>query len=395
MRHGRTDPKQVASELDRRAAERIRKLTETNEELQLQVGLLQHLPVSAWTLKPDGTPDFVNKVWLEFSGQTLDFVRSYPEAWMTAVHPEDRETARKAFWEGVRSGEGFAFETRSLRAQDRIYRRHLQQAVVLRDGEGRVLKFVGTTTDVDDQKRAENASNMLRLELARKAKISSLGALTAEIAHEVNSPVTGIVTNAGTCLRTLSADPPNIDSAREAARRMIRDGKRVSEVIARIRGFFSTEESSDENVNLNEAAREVIVLCLDEIQTDGIVLRQELANDLPEVRGNRGQLQQVILSLLRNASDAMSGVEDRPRELVIRTERDRGHCVRLTVQDTGVGIQPQDMERLFEAFHTTKNGGSGIELLVSRSIIERHSGRLWATPNNGPGATLSFSIPCK
>src|SRR5580692_3785947 len=124
-------------------------------ELQLQAGLLQRLPVSAWTLTPDGTPDFVNQVWLEYSGQNLDFIRSRPEAWMTAVHPEDREAASKAFWGGIRAGRGFAIETRSLRAQDGTYRWHLQQSVVLRDAEGKVLKFVGTTTDIDDQKRAE------------------------------------------------------------------------------------------------------------------------------------------------------------------------------------------------------------------------------------------------
>ena len=124
-------------------------------DLELQAGLLQNLPVSAWTLKPDGTPDFVNQVWLDYSGQTLDFVRSRPEAWMTAVHPEDREAASKAFWDGVNRGQGFAFETRSLRAEDGTYRWHLNQAVVLRDAEGKVLKFVGTTTDIDDQKRAE------------------------------------------------------------------------------------------------------------------------------------------------------------------------------------------------------------------------------------------------
>ncbi len=149
--------KQIANELDRRVAERTRELAEANNELQLQVGLLQHLPVSAWTLMPDGTPDFVNRVWLEFSGQTPDFVRSHPEAWMAAVHPEDREEASRTFWEGVRSGQSFAFETRSLRAQDGTYRWHLQQAVVLRNSEGKVLKFVGTTTDIDDQKRAEEA----------------------------------------------------------------------------------------------------------------------------------------------------------------------------------------------------------------------------------------------
>ena len=155
MRHGETDSKPAASELDQRVAERTRQLTEANAELQLQVGLLQHLPVSAWTLKPDGTPDFVNHVWLEYSGQTLDFVRSHPEAWMTAIHPEDRETASRAFWDAVRSGQGFAIETRSLRARDRTYRWHLNQAVALRDAEGKILRFVGTTTDIDDQKRAQ------------------------------------------------------------------------------------------------------------------------------------------------------------------------------------------------------------------------------------------------
>ena len=147
--------KRIADEVERRVAERTRELAGANEELQLQAGLLQHLPVSAWTLKPDGTPDFVNQVWLEFAGQTLDFVRSHPEAWMTVVHPDDRETAMKAFWEGIRLGQGFAFETRSLRASDGAYRWHFQQAVVLRDAEGKVLKFVGTTTDIDDRKRAE------------------------------------------------------------------------------------------------------------------------------------------------------------------------------------------------------------------------------------------------
>jgi PAS domain S-box-containing protein len=160
-----SEQKRTADEVDRRAAERTRSFAETNQELQLQAGLLQHLPVSAWTLKPDGTPDFVNRVWLEVAGQSLDFVRSHPEAWMTAVHPEDRETVSRAFWEGVVKGRSFAMESRTLCAQDGIYRWHLNQAVVLRDADGKVLKFVGTTTDIDDQKRAEEdaRANELRL----------------------------------------------------------------------------------------------------------------------------------------------------------------------------------------------------------------------------------------
>jgi signal transduction histidine kinase len=174
---------------------------------------------------------------------------------------------------------------------------------------------------------------------------------------------------------------------------MIRDGNRASEVVARLRALFSKKESAAEPVDLNEAAREVIPLCLNELQKDRVTLRQELANNLPLVKGDRVQLQQVILNLLRNALDAMSSVEDRPRELIVRTENDESDCVRLAVQDTGVGIAPKDKERLFEAFYTTKSSGMGMGLSISRTIVESHNGRLWATPNDGPGATFSFSIP--
>jgi PAS domain S-box-containing protein len=389
-----SEQERVAEELDRRVAERTRDLAETNKELQLEAGLLQHLPASAWTLKPDGTPDFVNQFWLEFSGQTLEFVRSHPEAWMTAVHPEDRETASRAFWNGVRSGQGFAFETRSLRAQDGTYRWHLQQAVVLRDADGKVLKFVGTTTDIDDQKRAEEALSRLRSELAHVARVTSLGALTASIAHEVNQPLTGIVTNSGTCLRMLSADPPNIDGAREAARRAIRDGNRASDVVSRLRALFGKKEVTVEPVDLNEAIREVIALSSSDLQRHRVILQLEFADRLPLLYGDRIQLQQVVLNLLRNASEAMSGIEDRPRRLLIRTEQ-KGEEVRLSVQDSGVGLAPGDAERLFESFYTTKEDGMGIGLSISRSIIEAHHGRLWATANVDPGATFAFSIPCE
>jgi signal transduction histidine kinase len=191
----------------------------------------------------------------------------------------------------------------------------------------------------------------------------------------------------------LDADPPNIEGARETARRTIRDGNRASEVITRLRALFSKKDAATEPVNLNEAALEVISLSLADLHENGIVLRPELADDLPLVTGDRVQLQQVILNLLKNGSDAMSAVEDRPRQLVIRTEEEESGHVRLTVQDAGMGVEPDGANRLFEPFYTTKNGGMGIGLSVSRSIIERHHGRLWATPNDGPGAAFSFSIP--
>jgi signal transduction histidine kinase len=177
-------------------------------------------------------------------------------------------------------------------------------------------------------------------------------------------------------------------------RRTLRDGNRASDVITRLRALFSKKEFTLEVLDLNEATREVIALSLGDLQRNQVVLRSELAEDLSPVVGDRIQLQQVTLNLLRNASDAMASVEDRPRQLVIRTQREGEEHLRLSVQDAGIGVNPQDFERLFEAFYTTKSGGMGIGLSVSRSIIERHHGRLWAEANDGPGVTFSFSIPC-
>ncbi|MGH8622207.1 MAG: sensor histidine kinase, partial [Burkholderiales bacterium] len=240
---------------------------------------------------------------------------------------------------------------------------------------------------------AEEALGKARSDLAHVARVTSLGALTASIAHEVNQPLSGIITNASTCLRMLAADPPNVDGARETAQRTIRDGNRAAEVIARLRALFAHQGATTESVDLNEATREVIALSVGELQRSRVILRTELADDLPPVLGDRVQLQQVILNLLLNAMDAMSGVDERPRQLVIKTERDEEGTVRLTAQDSGVGFKPQDADKLFEAFYTTKSSGMGIGLSVSRSIIESHHGRLWAAPNDGPGATVAFSIP--
>jgi signal transduction histidine kinase len=258
---------------------------------------------------------------------------------------------------------------------------------------GRPL-FIGALQDMTSSKLAEEALDKARSELARVSRVTALNALTASIAHEINQPLSGIITNAGTCLRMLTGDPPNVDGARETARRTIRDGNRASDVIKRLRALFSKKEITLEPVDLNEATREVLALSSNELQRQQIILLTELDDRLPAVMGDRVQLQQVTLNLLRNASDAMVGIDDRPRHLLIRTLREGNDRVRLSVQDSGTGINPQDLARLFEAFYTTKSDGMGIGLSVSRSIIERHHGRIWAEPNDGPGATFSFSIPC-
>ena len=295
--------------------------------------------------------------------------------------------------ERARGGDGrdFEYEHRLQMPDGSVKYLHMV-AHGTRDQDGQ-LEYIGAIQDVTERRLSEEALSKVRSELAHVARVTSLGALTASIAHEVNQPLSGIITNASTCLRMLAADPPNVDGARETARRTIRDGNRASDVITRLRALFSKKDATTESVDLNEATREVIALSLSELQRNRVILRPELADDLPPVTGDRVQLQQVILNLLLNASDAMSDVDDRPRQLVIRTERDEDDCVRLTVQDAGVGFEPQDVDRLFEAFYTTKSGGMGIGLSVSRSIIESHHGRLWAAPNDGPGATFSFSIP--
>ena len=258
--------------------------------------------------------------------------------------------------------------------------------------EGRPI-FVGALQDVTESKVAEEALDRARSELAHVARVTTLNALTASMAHEINQPLSGIITNASTCLRMLDADPPNLAGARETARRTIRDGNRASDVITRLRGLFSKKEFTPEPLDLSEATREVIALSLSDLQRNRVILRPELAEDLPPVMGDRVQLQQVILNLLRNASDAMLGVDDRPRLLVVSTRREEADRVRLSVQDAGTGVDPAGVEKLFEPFYSTKRGGMGIGLSVSRSIIERHHGRLWAEPNDGPGAMFSFSIP--
>ena len=316
---------------------------------------------------------------------TLELIR-------TRVHPEDLTLYEKMVGQARNGSDDFEWQYR-LMMPDRTIKYLHAVAHATRDQDGE-LEYIAAVQDVTERRLSEEALGKLRSELAHVARVATLGALTASIAHEVNQPLSGIITNASTCQRMLNADPPNVEGARETTRRTIRDGNRASEVITRLRALFSKKDAMTESVDLNEATREVIALSLSELQRGRIILRSELSDDLPPVTGDRVQLQQVILNLIRNASDAMNTVNDHPRDLLIRTERDDdADRVRLSVKDAGVGFEPQAADRLFQAFYTTKDDGMGVGLSVSRSIIESHHGQLWATPNDGPGATFSFSIP--
>jgi len=308
------------------------------------------------------------------------------------VHPEDFPLLSEMIDRARCDGGDIECEHRLLMPDHTVKYLHLI-AHGIRDQHGQ-LEYIGAVQDVTQRRLSEEALSKARSELAKVARVTSLGVLTASIAHEINQPLSGIITNASTCLRMLSADPPNVDGACETARRAIRDSNRASEVITRLRALYSKKNPRPELMDLNKAAREVTSLSLGELQRNRVILSHELAENLPPVVGDRIQLQQVILNLLRNASDAMSAVGDRPRELLIRTERDDEDRVRLSVKDAGVGFEANSAGRLFEAFYTTKSDGMGIGLFISRSIIEAHHGRLWAEANDGPGVTFSFSIPC-
>jgi PAS domain S-box-containing protein len=316
----------------------------------------------------------------------------YTETLAELVLPEDLHSFQEAIERAMAGGEPeFEFRIGTPRGAVKHLRGVAHRAAYMTDRP----VFIGAVQDVTESKLAEEALNSARAELAYAERVMTLGALTASIAHEVNQPLAGIITNATTCMSMLATDPPNLDGARATVQRTLRDGNRAAEVIQRLRAMFARKQPANESVDLNEAAREVLALSSSELQVSRTILRTEFDADLDPISANRVQIQQVILNLILNAADAMGEVEDRPRNLLIVTARQDAKSVRLSVRDSGHGIDPRYLEKLFATFYTTKTHGMGVGLSISRSIIESHRGRLWATANDGPGATFSFSIPCK
>jgi len=417
--------KRVASELDERVAERTRELATINEELRKEIGerkkkeeelrlneealrlahtqiaqseerwrsVFENSAIGVALSGLDGRYIAANPVFQKMLGYTEEELEQL--RFLDITVEEDREANWKLVQE-LLGGERRQFQI------EKQYRQKNGRAVWARNtvsmvtgSEGVPQFWMALSEDVTEQHEAKVALDKARSDLAHVARVSTLSALTASIAHEVNQPLSGIVTNASTCLRMLDADPPNLEGARETARRTIRDGNRASEVIKRLRALFSKKNTAFDSFDLNEAAKEVIALSVSELQRNRVIPQLDLAAGLPSVLGDRIQIQQVILNLIRNSSDAMSTVADGPRELLIKTDRDESGGVRLSVRDTGAGIDPKVEEKLFEAFYTTKSDGMGIGLCISRSIMESHQGRLWAIRNEGRGATFIFSIPCR
>jgi C4-dicarboxylate-specific signal transduction histidine kinase len=259
---------------------------------------------------------------------------------------------------------------------------------------------VAFVLDLTDLKRAEEVVREsarryhdLQMQLAHVNRVTTVGQLSASIAHEINQPLSGILTNASTCLRMLTADPPNVSGAQETARRSIRDANRAEDIISRLRALFVKMHVQIDLVDINDASREVISLALRELESSQVILRSEFAEDLPLVQGDRIQLQQVILNLIRNASDAMRDIDDRQRDLAIKTAKTEPDGLLVTIQDSGPGIDPTKLDRIFDTFYTTKPDGLGMGLSVCRTIVEAHGGKLWATAAGPHGAIFQFTLP--
>ncbi|MBY5801130.1 PAS domain-containing sensor histidine kinase [Rhizobium leguminosarum] len=312
------------------------------------------------------------------------------------IHPEDLERFNVEMQRGL-TGEGSDFVFRIIRTDASV--RFIRGLAKVTRYVGDHPIFMGTVQDITETKRAEDALRRgeeallkAREELAYVSRAMTISALTTSIAHEVSQPLSGILANANACVRLLALDPPDIATAADTARRTIRDTMRATEVVKRLRAMFSRQAPTMEEIDLNEIAREVIALSARDMRERSIVLESRLASGLPSVRGDRIQLQQVILNLVLNGIEAMAEIEGRPRRLLVLTSPDED-MLTLSIVDAGVGIAADSAERLFEPFFTTKRNGMGIGLSISRSIIENHGGSMWATPNDGPGTTVAFSIP--
>jgi signal transduction histidine kinase len=246
---------------------------------------------------------------------------------------------------------------------------------------------------VSKRNRVEEALRHSRAELAHIQRVTTMGELAASISHEVMQPLGAGVTNAQAALRFLSAQPPDLDEVRQALGGAVKDGRRALEIIGRIRSLIRKEPPRKDALEVNEAIVELIALTRDEVMKNKVSVQTQLAEGLPLIQGDRVQLQQVILNLIKNAVEAMSGVSEGSRRLLIGTGKDGSGKVLVAVQDSGPGLKPESFERLFDSFYTTKPDGTGMGLSICRSIVEAHGGRIWATPNAGPGITMQFTLP--
>jgi len=359
---------------------RVRQLRHQEKKLR---NVIETIPAFAWTAHPDGSIDFANHIWEEYSGFSNE--KTVGSGWEAAVHPEDIKRHAEKWRTAVANGESFENEVR-FRRVDGEYRWFLVRAVPLRDAGAKIVKWYGTSTDIEDRKRAEQ----LQSDMAHMNRVSMMGELAASISHELKQPITATITNAETSLRWLKRKDPDLDEVRELVENIAKDGSRATDIIDRLRSLYKKSPPKRELVQVDEILKEMVVLLRSEAHRYGVSIRTALEENFPKITADRVQLQQVLLNLMLNAIEAM---KETGGVLTVKSEVDSDGRVRISVSDTGVGLPADKADEIFNAFVTTKPQGSGMGLAISRSIVESHGGRLWATANEGRGATFHFTLP--
>lgn len=403
---------QARDELEVRVAERTAELTRANEDLNREIGERRRIEESlrrseaylaeaqrlthtgSWVWRVEGRDALhLSEEWYRIYG--FDPEQGVPswEQRMQRIHPEDRAKWRETIDRAIKEKSDYEVEFRILLPSGVVKHVHTVGHPVL-DTSGDLLQFVGSSSDISQRKQAEEALREAQADLARISRVTTMGELTASLAHEVNQPIAAAVTDASTCLRWLTRDEPDLGEAREAASRVVKDAARATEIVNRIRSLFKKGNSQRELVDVNELIRGMIDLLRGEANRYGVAMRTELSEDLPRIVGDRVQLQQVLMNLMINGFEAMKDV-DGTRALTVKSQPAEDTQLMVSVSDTGVGLPAQPVDLIFSAFFTTKRDGTGMGLRISRSIVESHGGRLWASDNAPRGASFHLTLSSK
>jgi PAS domain S-box-containing protein len=406
LKQAKSEIQRLNDELERRVAERTVQLETVNQALEKEIAERQRaeedvrrsedqlrlaidtIPQQIWSGPPDGSLDFCNAQWLSYMGLTQEEAQG--QGWRAMLHPDDRERVMTAWAESVAKGTPYEQEERHRRA-DGQYRWFLSRGVPLKDAEGHITRWYGTNTDIEERRGAEEALFEAQDKLARVSRIQVMAELAAAIGHEINQPLTAIVTNASFCLRQLKGSTPSHDELRGAIMAIVDDGTRASSVLSRIRDLLVRRTPRRVPLDINLIIRDVTAIVRNELNRSRISLRTELAPDLPPVPGDPVQLQQVLINLVMNAIEALRTSPQSPRKLLIRSVRKTGEVL-VQIQDSGPGIKSAEANRIFEPFFTTKPEGTGMGLSICNSIVESHGGRLRTVPNSA-GALFEFTLP--
>jgi PAS domain S-box-containing protein len=349
-------------------------------------------PVMIWMAGRDMQCTFFNRPWLEFTGRTME--QEVGNGWASGVCPDDLQQCLDTYVSSFKARRPFMMEYRLMRG-DGVYRWVLDKGIPRYGTNGAFVGYIGSAIDITEHRRAEEELRNVQADLAHVAQLTTMGHLAASIAHEVKQPLAAIVSNGGASLRLLVQDPPDLDEVRQALTEIIQDANRAADGMGSLRALMKKSEPQRIPVDVNECIRRILAFSRSELHVQQVTVHVQLAEGLPAVLGDALQLERVVLNLIINGIEAMTEVTDRPRELWIRSEIDAAGDIIIAVQDSGVGLDPDVSDRIFEKFYSTKPSGMGMGLSICRSIVQSHGGRLWAPPGSRRGALIQFTLPTK